>query len=221
MLTLFSGGAFVAIAWFFRFLRWSIELSRKRPTSDAERIARLLAEQARKLGAAEQREKDYQSAIDAMDTDRAGRDFVHGEFERTSRQAERAAAIIDQIRNFDRKAEGKPQVFDPREAVMWALSVMGEHLRLRDIKVVTRIPDRCRRVSGHGIRFKHVVLNLLTNARDAIELRAGNKDGATSGRRIELEVSDDTSADTLQLLVRDTGSGIPEAVMGRIFESVS
>ena len=99
-----------------------------------------------------------------------------------------------------------------------ALSLMGEQLRLKEIRVVTRIPERCRKVSGHDVRFEQVVLNLLTNARDAIELGGGDKDGATPERRIDLEVSDDPSADTLRIRVRDTGSGIPEAVMGRIFE---
>ncbi len=48
--------------------------------------------------------------------------------------------------------------------------------------------------------------------------RGGDEDGATSERRIDLDVSDDPSADTLRIRVRDTGSGISEAVLERIFE---
>ncbi len=212
--------ALAVIGQFFGFFRWLIGLGRKPPTTDAESTARLLADKSEELGALKQREKDYQSAIDAMDTDHPGRDFVHGKFERISRRAGSAADIIDQSRNFGRKADDKPQVFVPREAVLWARSLMGEQLRLRDIQVVTRIPDRCRRVSGHDVKFEQVVLNLLTNACDAIELRgsSGGKDDAGFERHIELEISDDTSADTLQLRVRDTGNGIPEDVIGHIFE---
>ena len=83
-----------------------------------------------------------------------------------------------------------------------ALSLMGEQLRLKEIRVVTRIPEHRRKVSGHDVQFEPVVRNLLTNARDAIDL----------------EVLDDPGADTLRIRVRDTGSGIPEAAMGRIFE---
>ncbi len=158
------------------------------------------------------------SAIDAVDTDGGDPEFLRGKFERISRQAGRAAAIIDHMRIFGRKADDKPHVFDPREAVLGALSLMGEQLRLKEIRVVTRIPEQCRKVSGHDVQFEQVVLNLLTNARDAIELRGGDKNEPAFERRIELEVLDDTSADTLRIRVRDTGSGIPEAVMGRIFE---
>ena len=144
--------------------------------------------------------------------------FLRGKFERISRQAGRAAAIIDHMQIFGRKVDDKPHAFDPRDAVLGALSLMSEQLRLKEIQVVTRIPEHCRKVSGHDVQFEQVVLNLLTNARDAIELCGGDKDGATPERRIELEISDDPSTDTLQLRVRDTGSGIPEAVLGRIFE---
>ena len=158
------------------------------------------------------------SAIDAVDTDTGDVPFLRGKFERISRQAGRAAAIIDHMQIFGRKADDKAHAFDPRDAVLGALSLMGEQLRLKEIRVVTRIPEHCRKVSGHDVQFEQVVLNLLTNARDAIELRGGDKDGATSERRIDLEVSDDPSADMLRIRVRDTGSGIPEAVIGRIFE---
>ncbi|MCH7692993.1 MAG: PAS domain-containing protein [Proteobacteria bacterium] len=158
------------------------------------------------------------SAIDAVDTDGGDVAFLRGKFERISRQAGRAAAIIDHMRIFGRKADDKPHAFDPRDAVLGALSLMGEQLRLKDIQVVTHIPKHCRKVSGHDIQFEQVVLNLLTNARDAIELRGGDTDRATPERRIDLEVADDPSTDTLRIRVRDTGSGIPEAVMGRIFE---
>ncbi len=158
------------------------------------------------------------SALDAVDTDGGDLEFLRGKFERISRQVERAAAIIDHMRIFGRKADDKPHVFDPRDAVLGALALMGEQLRLREIQVVTRIPERCRKVSGHDVQFEQVVLNLLTNARDAIELRGGGNKEAAFERRIELEISDDTSADRLRICVRDTGSGIPEAVMGRIFE---
>ena len=58
---------------------------------------------------------------------------------------------------------------------------MGEQLRLKEIRVVTRIPEHRRKVSGHDVQFEQVVRNLLTNARDAIELGGASADSRGGG----------------------------------------
>jgi len=59
-----------------------------------------------------------------------------------------------------------------------------------------------------GSEIQQVVLNLLTNARQAMP----------RGGRIIIRIVPDPAAGTVDLTVRDTGSGIPPDVLPRIFE---
>jgi signal transduction histidine kinase len=61
-------------------------------------------------------------------------------------------------------------------------------------------------VSGNEIQ--QVLLNLLTNARQAMP----------RGGRILIRVAHDPAANTVDLTVRDSGSGIPADVLPRIFD---
>ncbi len=129
---------------------------------------------------------------------------------RIASQTERAAAIIDHMRMFGRKADEEPYQLDPCDAVKGALDMMGEQLRLAEIEVVTDLSGACRPVLGHRVQIEQVILNLLTNARDAV-IANGNK------KKITLAV-DDGGDDGVRITVSDTGGGIPPKVIKRIFE---
>jgi PAS domain S-box-containing protein len=136
--------------------------------------------------------------------------YLGKKLKRIASQTERAAAIIDHMRMFGREAEAKPTELDPRDAVRGALQLMGEQLRLAEIEVSVDLPETCRPVLGHRVQMEQVILNLLTNARDAIQENLGE-------RKITLAV-DDTGADAVRIVVGDTGGGIPENALNRIFE---
>ena len=110
---------------------------------------------------------------------------------------------------FGRKAEEDPAPVDPRKVVLNALDLMGEQLRLAGIELVTELADDCPSVLGHTIQLEQVLLNLLTNARDAITENEGET-------KITLRVSSDDNS--VRIGVEDTGGGIPETALPRIFE---
>ena len=96
-----------------------------------------------------------------------------------------------------------------------ATGLVRQQLRLRRIEVETSHPERCRKVSGHAVQLEQVLLNLITNARDAIE---ASRRSPGAPRKISLIVEDQRPGDRITLIVRDTGGGIPEATISRIFE---
>ncbi|MCH7865845.1 MAG: PAS domain S-box protein [Proteobacteria bacterium] len=138
--------------------------------------------------------------------------YLNDKLERIASQTERAAAIIDHMRMFGRKADEKPHELDPCDAVEGALHLMGEQLRLAQIEVVTDLSKTCRPVLGHPLLMEQVILNLLTNARDAIQ---GNP--ADGGGKITLAAGDGGN-EWVRITVSDNGGGIPEKALGRIFE---
>jgi C4-dicarboxylate-specific signal transduction histidine kinase len=121
----------------------------------------------------------------------------------------RAAAIIDHMRMFGRKAKEAPKLIDPREVVTNALDLMGEQLRLDGVEIVSELAEDCPPVMGHAIQMEQVLLNLLTNARDAMAERDEES-------KITLRIFADDQG--VHITSEDTGGGIPEDALPRIFE---
>ena len=141
--------------------------------------------------------------------------YLRGKLERISAQTERAAAIIDHMRIFGHKADEKPELIDLRGVARDALGLIGEQLRLCAIEVETDLPKVCRLVLGHAVQLEQVVLNLLGNARDAIEV---NRQGPGQPRKITVKVEDTGPVDNVRLIVEDSGGGIPDKIIKRVFE---
>jgi PAS domain S-box-containing protein len=136
-------------------------------------------------------------------------EYLNDKLKRIEEQTARAAAIIDHMRMFGREAKERPEPVDPRNVVMNALSLMGEQLRLAGIEIVTELPEDCSSIMGHTIQMEQVILNLFTNARDAMA-------GKDRKAKIILRVFE--SRKGVHITSEDTGGGIPEDVLPRIFE---
>jgi len=136
-------------------------------------------------------------------------EYINSKLERIEEQTARAAAIIDHMRMFGREAKETPEPVDPRNVVMNALDLVGEQLRLAGIEIATEFPESCAFILGHTIQIEQVILNLLTNARDAMEEKK-------EGSKITLLVFEDDNG--VNITSEDTGGGIPNNVLPRIFE---
>ncbi len=141
--------------------------------------------------------------------------YLIGKLERISAQTGRAAAIIDHMQIFGRKADGRPVQVDPREVIKHALGLVGEQFRLLGIEVGTVFPDHCRKVLGHSVQLEQVLVDIMSNARDAIE---SNRGSPGDPREISLIVEDTGPHDKIRLAVKDSGGGIPENLISRIYE---
>jgi PAS domain S-box-containing protein len=136
-------------------------------------------------------------------------EYLTDKLQRIEEQTARAAAIIDHMRMFGREATEEPALIDPRNVVTNALDLMGEQLRLAGIEVVTEFPEDSPCVLGHIIQMEQVVINLLTNARDAMS----EKDTAST---IILRIFSDQK--NIHITSEDTGGGIAQNALTRIFE---
>ena len=139
----------------------------------------------------------------------ANTEYLNNKLERIEEQTARAAAIIDHMRMFGREAREEAEPIDPRNVVTSTLNLIGEQLRLAEIEIVTELAEDCPLILGHAIQLEQVLLNLLTNARDAIA--ESDRDG-----KITLRVFSDDEG--VQISVGDTGGGIPDDALPRIFE---
>jgi PAS domain S-box-containing protein len=137
--------------------------------------------------------------------------YIEVKLARIDEQTTRAAAIIDHMRMFGRKVTGPEGQFNPCEIINNALDLVGERLKLDEIDVTTAYEDcsGCGKVQGHGIQMEQVIINLLTNSRDAVLNNIGSK-----WIRLSMAFKDKHA----EISIQDNGHGIPVELINRIFE---
>jgi PAS domain S-box-containing protein len=127
-------------------------------------------------------------------------------------QVERAAAIINHLREFGRKSgPDEMEQVNINHAIRDVFTLMGQQLKLRQIEVRLDLEEDLPPILGVRNRLEQVFLNLVMNARDAME--AGREE---SGK--VLHISSFRRGDRVVAAVADTGVGIPEEIRERIFE---
>jgi histidine kinase len=128
---------------------------------------------------------------------------------------DRAAKIINHMREFGRKSDVGKENINVNESLNQALEIFSQQLTLREIEVVKDLEENIPPILADSNRLEQVFINLLINARDAIEERW--KQGDTVGKKkISLKTSHENGMVIIE--VKDTGTGIPETILGRIFE---
>jgi len=131
-------------------------------------------------------------------------------------QAARMGEIVDQMRSFSRRDCPDVVPFDPVPPVRRAITLLERHYASEGIALVSAdMPDGLL-VAGRPGRLEQVVINLLSNARDAIAMR--REDDPAAGGRIDVAVLADRSTEQVRITVTDDGIGLPPEMADRIFD---
>jgi histidine kinase len=131
-----------------------------------------------------------------------------------STNVDRATKIINHMREFGRKSAVKMEKVRLNHVLRDAHDILSEQFKLRGIEVVWSLEQDLPPITGDAGRLEQVFINLLINARDAIEKE--NEDVGEKGGRITIKTESKRGAVLVE--VGDTGPGIPEAIIGKIFE---
>lgn len=133
-------------------------------------------------------------------------------------QVMRMAEIIDHMRIFSRKETVSAETFMPTTFVAAALHLVENQFAASNIELETRIPAVSGYIYGSSGQLEQVILNLLTNARDAIVARAENSANGEFQGKIVVELVDDEVKGKTIISVSDNGGGIDENVFDNIFD---
>jgi signal transduction histidine kinase len=120
---------------------------------------------------------------------------------------QRATKITSSILATARNRSGGLEPTNLKKIVEDTLVLMERELTKYRISLETQLPD-VPDCLAMGNQIQQVLLNLLINARQAM----------TSGGRVVIRLEHDIASDTIDLVVRDTGSGIPADKLPRIFD---
>lgn len=129
--------------------------------------------------------------------------------DRMRRATDRVHRITDQIRKLSRDFRQEPtSIFDLRDVLDDILFLVRARLSNRGIAWEAQVGGDPVLVKGHPGEIGQVLINLINNARDALEGHAGE-------RKIVFKVSG--GGGVARLEVSDTGPGIPEDFKLKIF----
>ena len=148
----------------------------------------------------------------SLDPELAGK--VSGEI---GAQVERAANIINHLREFGRKSDlDELEKVNINKPISDVFTVLGQQLKLRQITVNLDLDENIPPILGVRNRLEQVFINLVMNARDAIEEKREMAHGETPEGVLSIRSYQEDGK--VVAVVRDNGNGMPESVKEKIFE---
>ena len=125
------------------------------------------------------------------------------------RHSQRVARIAQGLLSFARSPSGQPGRVDLNRVIDETLLLVEKTIVKGGVRVRRALASDLPPIWGDANALQQVVMNLLTNARDAV--RAGGEIFIETGVAAE-------PPGGVQLVVRDTGPGIPPEVLPKIFD---
>jgi PAS domain S-box-containing protein len=123
----------------------------------------------------------------------------------------RVAKIVRAMKEFSHPDSGEKCPVDLNRAIETTITVArNEWKYVAD--VVTELDPELPPVPCHGGEFNQVILNLIVNAAHAI------RENLPEGSKGQITIRTRATGDSVEVSIRDTGKGIPEAIRPRIFE---
>ncbi|MBM3933877.1 MAG: PAS domain S-box protein [SAR202 cluster bacterium] len=123
--------------------------------------------------------------------------------------AQRAARIVQNLLSFARRHEPEKKYIDVRGVVHQVLELKAYDLKSGKVKVTTDMPDGLPPTMADQHQLVQVVLNIVSNAEQAILSSRGTGN---------ILVSTSTHAGRIRISIKDDGPGIPQQLLGRIFD---
>ena len=129
---------------------------------------------------------------------------------------DRATNIINHMREFGRKSDLTPQKVQINETLKKAFEILGQQIKVRGIEVVWDLEQDLPLIMAEPQRLEQVFINLLINARDAIDEKWQSPQPPKGAKKITLKTRSNSNRITVE--INDTGTGIPKAILDRIYE---
>jgi C4-dicarboxylate-specific signal transduction histidine kinase len=148
------------------------------------------------------------NVLDRLDIGQADEGKLRRDLSASLTQVHKATEIISHLRTFGRSAPSLREPVAINDVIHRACSLLQEQFRLRGIDLTLDLDGSEPVTLGNPIQLEQVVMNLLTNARDAVSM--------SPERRVVVRTMVDEVR--LRIAVIDTGPGVPAELEQKVFD---
>lgn len=135
-------------------------------------------------------------------------DFMRDDLLVIEGQTTRMMKIVKHLRTFSRAGSYERSAIDLNQTISDCFILIGAQLKAHDVEVELDLSEEKPFVMGDANELEQVFLNLITNARDALEGQAGAK----------LTIRSRIDGDQIIVEFADNGTGVPEEIAAHIFD---
>jgi two-component system NtrC family sensor kinase len=128
-----------------------------------------------------------------------------GLLEKITRQTFRASEIVNNLLNFSRTSGTEFTAIDVNKIISDTLALLEHQFKVTKIKIQDERSPQIPLINGNAGRLQQVFLNLFLNAKDAM----------SNGGTLRIAT---TNGDSVGVMVSDTGSGIAQEHIHRIYD---
>ena len=132
------------------------------------------------------------------------------------KSTKRMMNIINHLRTFSRQSHEAFLPVDVNSVVKDCLLMIGEQLRVHNVDLKLELAGHLPKVMGNANQLEQVLLNVSTNARDAV-LEVRTDENETGVIEVITRIFG-KQPEWVEVLVTDTGKEIPSKDLDRIFE---
>ncbi len=144
-----------------------------------------------------------------------------GDLEQINQNANRAASLVGQLLAFSRKQNLQLEVLDMRDTLSDLAHLLNRLVGAQISLTLTHDP-KLMSVRADRRQIEQVIMNLVVNARDALEGAGGEIAIETRNMKLQADLKRDRvlvpQGDYVLVKVTDNGVGIPKESLNKIFE---
>ncbi len=133
----------------------------------------------------------------------------------------RASGIVKQLLNFSRKTDQELKPINVIEVINDGLKLLRSSIPVT-IDIINNLPDEAVIISGDPIQINQVLINICTNSAQALEKTGGTIEikgkKVFIGRTADKESSNLLHGNFLKIVIQDSGPGISDDIIDRIFD---
>ena len=137
---------------------------------------------------------------------------LRSDLDKIVEQVDRMDKIVKNIRFFARKSEFKLEVIDINKPIENSLMLLTQQLKVHNIQMNVSLGKNLPKIKGDANQLEQVFLNLISNARDAIDSSIRLKSG-----KITIKTALNKDRKNIEVTFKDIGCGIPKKDLENVF----
>lgn len=151
-----------------------------------------------------------------LSSDGLNEEYLRSKIDILFSDIDRIQKIIEHVRIFSREQDKKiTEKVYVNQVIQNALSLVSKQLIGRNIEIISSI-DEDVEIMGNQFRLEQVILNIISNARHALEDKDKKIAPKTFSKRINIDLQKNTPFG--YLIIADNGTGVSQSIISRVFD---